>query len=54
MGTDHVDVTLHLTEVEVILAALHHYELHHADVLPQTIAEKIRTLRKKLDDATAY
>jgi hypothetical protein len=51
MGTGHVSITLHSTEIEIILAALSHYEQHHQSNLPAVLAENIHALREKLAEA---
>lgn len=54
MGTGPVNVTLHPTEIEILLAALSHYEQKHDSNLPNDLAENIWSLRGKLVEATEY
>jgi len=51
MGTDYISMSLTLAEVELLLAALSHYELKYQSERPEKLADSIRVLRDKLQAA---
>ncbi len=51
MGMGYVSIELLPTEIEILLAALGHYEQRHQSEMPQSLADNIRELRGKLADA---
>jgi hypothetical protein len=48
MSTDYSSVSLTPAEVELIVAALSHYELKYQSERPEKLADNIRALRDKL------